>query len=100
MRKGLRESNRSGLTSTPPCAVPPGEHSRHRHGALFILLRNSVANNNSPRAHACIASTLFAVFYVTGHGAASQISDAYWAIVRSLENLPEAATFRIALRDQ
>src|SRR5439155_11429184 len=34
----------------------------------------------------------------TTHGFACQISDAYWAIVRSLENLPEPATFRIALR--
>ena len=33
----------------------------------------------------------------TGHGSALQISDAYSAIVRSLENLPEAATFKIAL---
>ena len=36
--------------------------------------------------------------YGTGHGLASQISAAYSAMVRSLENLPEAATFRIALR--
>src|SRR5690348_3948135 len=34
----------------------------------------------------------------TTHGFACQISDAYSAIVRSLENLPEPATFRIALR--
>ncbi len=33
----------------------------------------------------------------TGHGLASQISSAYSAMVRSLENLPDAATFRIAL---
>ena len=38
------------------------------------------------------------VVYGTGHGLASQISAAYSAMVRSLENLPEAATFRIALR--
>ena len=36
----------------------------------------------------------------TGHGFAFQISAAYSAIVRSLENLPEPATFRIALRAQ
>src|SRR2546422_10511823 len=34
----------------------------------------------------------------TGHGFTCQMSDAYSAIVRSLENLPEPATFRIALR--
>src|SRR6476660_2472906 len=38
--------------------------------------------------------------YVTGHGLASQISLAYCAIVRSLENPPEAAMFKIALRCQ
>jgi hypothetical protein len=37
-------------------------------------------------------------FYGTGQGCAFQISAAYWAIVRSLENFPELATFRIALR--
>ena len=36
--------------------------------------------------------------YVTGQGFAFQISVAYCAIVRSLENLPEPATLRIALR--
>src|SRR4029077_8726099 len=39
-------------------------------------------------------------FYETGHGIAFQISDAYSRIVRSLENLPEPATFRMALRVQ
>jgi hypothetical protein len=37
-------------------------------------------------------------FYDTVQGLAFQISVAYWAIVRSLENLPEPATFKIALR--
>src|ERR1700740_1036570 len=36
----------------------------------------------------------------TGHGLTCQISAAYSAIVRSLENFPELATFRIALRAQ
>src|SRR4029450_5582865 len=36
--------------------------------------------------------------YDTGHGVACQISAAYSAMVRSLENLPELATLRIALR--
>jgi hypothetical protein len=38
--------------------------------------------------------------YGTGHAFAFQISLAYSAIVRSLENLPELATFRMALRVQ
>src|SRR5215472_9580280 len=37
--------------------------------------------------------------YETGHAFASQMSAAYSAIVRSLENFPEPATFKIALRD-
>src|SRR5262245_38895216 len=36
----------------------------------------------------------------TGHGFTCQISEAYSAIVRSLENFPELATLRIALRAQ
>jgi hypothetical protein len=36
--------------------------------------------------------------YATGHGLTFQISAAYSAMVRSLENFPEPATFRIALR--
>ena len=38
--------------------------------------------------------------YVTGHGFAFQISFAYCAIVRSLENAPEAAIFMTTLRAQ
>ena len=38
--------------------------------------------------------------YPTGHGFAFQISAAYCAMVRSLENLPEPATLRMALRAQ
>jgi len=36
--------------------------------------------------------------HATGHGLACQMSAAYSAMVRSLENLPALATFRIALR--
>jgi hypothetical protein len=36
--------------------------------------------------------------YGTAQGLACQISAAYWAIVRSLENLPDPAIFKIALR--
>ena len=36
--------------------------------------------------------------YGTGQGFASQISAAYSAMVRSLENFPELAMFRMALR--
>jgi hypothetical protein len=38
--------------------------------------------------------------YRTGQGFAFHISVAYSWIVRSLENLPEAATFKIAFRVQ
>ena len=38
--------------------------------------------------------------YCTGHGLAFHISPAYWAMVRSLENFPEPAMLRIALRVQ
>ena len=38
--------------------------------------------------------------YGTGHGSTFQMSAAYSAIVRSLENLPEQATLRSARRDQ
>ena len=38
--------------------------------------------------------------YRTGHGLTLQILFAYSAIVRSLENLPEPATFKMALRAQ
>jgi hypothetical protein len=38
--------------------------------------------------------------YVTTQGFAFQIPAAYSAIVRSLENLPDAATLRIAFRAQ
>src|SRR4029077_12324736 len=38
-------------------------------------------------------------FYcATGHGFTPKMSEAYPAIVRSLENFPEPATFKIALR--
>lgn len=36
----------------------------------------------------------------TGHGSTFQMAVAYSAMVRSLENLPDAATFRITLRAQ
>ena len=36
--------------------------------------------------------------YGTGHGFAFQISAAYWTMVRSLENFPELAIFKITLR--
>lgn len=37
-------------------------------------------------------------FSGTGHGCTFQMSAAYSAMVRSLENLPEPATFKMALR--
>jgi hypothetical protein len=38
--------------------------------------------------------------YCTGHGFTPQMPDAYSAMVRSVENLPEPATFRMAFRAQ
>src|SRR5512132_4587315 len=38
-------------------------------------------------------------YWETGHAFAFQMSAAYSAIVRSLENFPELATFKIVLRD-
>src|SRR5678815_5643658 len=38
-------------------------------------------------------------YWETGHAFAFQMSAAYSAIVRSLENFPELATFKIALLD-
>ena len=43
---------------------------------------------------------MFGVVHDTGHGCTFQISAAYSAMVRSLENFPEAATFKIALLAQ
>src|SRR4029077_396648 len=39
-------------------------------------------------------------FYGTGHGFTFQISSAYSEMVRSVENLPELATFKMAFRVQ
>ena len=51
------------------------------------------------RAFASLAPSS-ALLYVTRQGFASQISAAYSAIVRSLENFPEFARFRITSRVQ
>src|SRR5882672_7701452 len=48
--------------------------------------------------HAFLPRRIGSILYGTGHGLASQISAAYSAMVRSLENLPEPAMFRIAFR--
>src|SRR5271166_4096063 len=45
-----------------------------------------------------LCRVLFYAFSGIGHGLTFQISAAYCAIVRSLENFPEPATFRMALR--
>ena len=39
-------------------------------------------------------------FYGTGHGVTFQIAAAYSAIVRSVENFPELATFKMAFLAQ
>ena len=67
-------------------ALEPGQVDQH-------LLRGRLACEGRDRHRAARSLR-------TGHGFAFQISLAYSAIVRSLENLPEPATFRIALRAQ
>ncbi len=52
------------------------------------------------RQNTCLVAGGHLCFYSTGQAFAFQISVAYSEIVRSLENLPELATLRIALRDQ
>ncbi len=61
------------------------------------LLRSRLA---SERRDCCFArfGSYQPSCYGTGHGCTFQISAAYSAIVRSLENFPELATLRIALR--
>jgi hypothetical protein len=46
------------------------------------------------------ASSVTVAAYGTGQGSTRQLSEAYSAMVRSLENLPEWPTFRIAFRAQ
>src|SRR6185295_5532773 len=52
------------------------------------------------RRDRCQFAFLWVSFLDTGHGFTPQMSSAYSAMVRSLENFPELATFKIALRDQ
>jgi len=82
----------------------PARHGRRRsgHGHLAQF-------TGEPRIARCTEMTAEPVeriahrqyrslLYDTGHGFACQISAAYCAMVRSLENFPEPATFRMALR--
>jgi hypothetical protein len=65
-------------------ALEPGEVDQH------LLWRRPAGE----RGNACAAACL----YDSGHGFTPQMPDAYSAILRSLENLPEPATFRMAFR--
>src|ERR1700722_10240035 len=60
----------------------------HVHQQLFWSRFACQRRNAFPRQGLC--------FYGTGHGSTFQISLAYSAIERSLENLPELATFKSA----
>src|SRR5690349_19498284 len=89
-------------------SLPAGSDLLDRDGARNIHVQ---AGSDPPTALlepvcpqveklACLCILPFTVGrYETGHAFAFQMSVAYSAIVRSLENFPEVATFKIALRD-
>lgn len=66
----------------------------HSHDLPFTLsgLRECAVLEGNHRKHSVPG------LHGTGHGCTFQMSFAYSAMVRSLENRPEAAMFRIALR--
>jgi len=73
------------------------EASALRGAVPYPQTQSMISDISSPaRPIAALARTR----YVTGHGSARQISFAYSEIVRSLENLPEAAMLRMTLRAQ
>jgi hypothetical protein len=86
-RKTVSRAARPARTVLPPAALPDTDN----------LLRHVLVVTNETTRRRWILS--FAQSrYLTTRGMTSQISFAYPAVVRSLENLPEAATFRMALR--
>src|SRR5437868_10149560 len=63
----------------------------------------SLAENDSRNTHSTARGILLTdidIPHPTGHGSAFQMPVAYSAMVRSLENFPDAAMFKIALRCQ
>src|SRR5277367_4143991 len=81
----------------PSGALVPRTSARVRLGAPS---RAADVSRVVPRKRAVSAVMANASAQGTGQGSAFQILAAYSAIVRSLENLPEPATFKIALRTQ
>ncbi len=74
---------------------------KHARGAVARWKRGNVQRSFTI-AHAVFPQTLlprsvFSLAYDTGHGFTFQTPSAYSEIVRSLENFPEPATFRMAL---
>ena len=90
-----------GSPSPCPLSLGGGEGSydgsprvageRHSKGSLFLGGGEGRGEGGGPSRM---------VGYGTGHGFTSQISDAYSAMVRSLENGPELAILRMAVRVQ
>lgn len=80
-----------------PLGQPAGLSSRTSVRGGRPLARASRHEERSSSRH---SFTLTMSRYDTGHGSTFQMSVAYSLIVRSLENLPELAIFRIALRAQ
>src|SRR5215472_880632 len=72
-------------------ALEPREVDEHR-------LRRGLAGQRGDRDGFLHIVDHRRLHHDTGHGFTCQMSAAYSAIVRSLENLPEPATLRIALR--
>ena len=70
-----------------------GEATKSAHGKIFLYAKSPVAPK---RTRASEIESFMG--YFTMQGFAFQISAAYSAMVRSLENFPEPATFKIALR--
>src|SRR6266536_3583134 len=77
----------------PRCPLEPGQVDQHG-------LRGRLAGQRRDRSHAVHAVDHRGLHHGTGHGLACEMSAAHSAMVRSLENLPELATVRMALRTQ
>src|SRR4029077_718221 len=74
----------------------PGKDRSFSFAPLLVATPSRSRFSSARKTVASFAGTR----YCNGHGLAFQISAAYSAMVRSLENLPEPATFKMALRDQ
>src|SRR4051794_5712591 len=90
MPAGSEADHLVGIAQVRPAlkilALKPGQIDQH------LLWGWPACERRDTRAWMCL--------YGTGHGFTSQMSVAYSAIVRSLENFPEPATFKMAFRAQ